>query len=396
MNIFVLNRGSSSIKCNLYTFQTAPRECVPSIWDAHLKWKGIFEEPVLTIKDAQGKEFTKVLVCKTAVEALEYLLTSLPQTIDAIVHRIVHGGDWFTQSVFITKDVKEKIRLLSELAPLHNLPELEGIEVLERRFPDIPQIATFDTAFHYTLPKYARIYPIPHAWSEEGIRRYGFHGMSFQYCSQRAAELLRCNLNALKMVICHLGSGASLCAIKEGKSIDTTMGFTPLDGLMMDTRSGSIDPGIILYLLKKKTPREISDALYNSSGLLGVSEFSSDMHDIIERNEANDDRAKLALEVYLHRLTALIGSMLVALEGMDVLVFTAGIGENAPLIRKRACEAFSFLDIEIDPVLNQLIEKQDRILSKSTSRVQVLLIHTQEAYEMAKECWKIMSRNNFV
>lgn len=376
MNVFVLNCGSSTIKCALY------RDFL--VWDAKISWKGRFEAPLLSIHN--GGRTTEPLKQKTPLDALDYLLSRLdPVSIDAVGHRIVHGGKKFKESVVITPEVKQTIRACAELAPLHNLFELEGIEFMEKRFPNSLQVAVFDTAFHHTLPNAARIYPGPYRWIEEGICRYGFHGISFQYSAKRAAEMVK---KCEKLVICHLGSGASLCAVKGGVSIDTTMGFTPLDGLMMDTRSGSIDPGILLYLLekKKKSPGEISKELYEHSGLLGVSGISDNMRELIEKKE--EPRAALALEIYLHRLTSLVGSMIASLRGVDVLAFTAGIGENAAFIRKKVCEQFSFLGIELDHAQNELCHKNDIDLSAGNSKVKILLIHTQEALEIAQECRK--------
>lgn len=386
MKIFVLNYGSSSIKCFLY-------DALNLLWEAHLEWKNKFDEPSLTIKNSQGTRLSEKIEEMTAKEALKHIMHTLYQgkmavlttlnEIDIIGHRIVHGGKFFSQSVRITPDVKEKIRLLSELAPLHNESELDGIEILEELLENVPQIAVFDTAFHHTMPEAAKIYSGPYKWYEEGIQRYGFHGISFQYCSKRCAEILNA---PLKMVICHLGSGASLCAVEGGKSIDTTMGFTPLEGLMMDTRSGSIDPGIILHLLKKKKLDELTHELYQESGLLGLSGISSDMRDIIEKSLKGNTRAQIALDVYIHRLNALIGSMMASLKGMDALVFTAGIGENAPLIRESVCETFSFLGLKLDKIKNEQVAAEDRVVSTADSKVKVLLIHTQEALEIAREC----------
>lgn len=393
MKIFILNRGSSSIKCDLYDFKAEPHHTVKPVWKALLQWKNNFEKPALTVENERGAKFSEGVQDKTAGQALKHLMNYLFQgkaavlgslaEIDVIGHRIVHGGKYFSESTKITAEVKEKIRLLSELAPLHNLPELEGIEVLQGLMKNTLQVAVFDTAFHHTMPKEAKIYPGPYQWYEEGIQRYGFHGISFQYCLKRSVEMLKSD--RLKTVICHLGSGASLCAIENGKSIDTTMGFTPLDGLMMDTRSGSVDPGIILHLLKKKSLEKISHELYQESGLLGISGISSDMRNIIEHR--SDKRAALALDIYIHRLNALIGSMVAALQGINVLVFTAGIGENAPLLRERVCDAFAFLGMSLDKIKNEQNSSQDRELSSQDSKIKVLLIHTQEAFEMACECW---------
>jgi acetate kinase len=355
MKILVLNRGSSSIKWCLYAFSKFPDR---------------YEEPL----------FEKISE-ESGLENLPSLM--LDHEIDCIGHRIVHGGDKYATSVFIDSDVKGDIRNLADLAPLHNLADLEGIEALEKLFPGKPQIAVFDTAFHHALPEAAKIYPGPYEWVEMGIRRYGFHGTSFQYCTRRAQEML--GQTPHRMVICHLGSGASLCAVKEGKSIDTTMGFTPLEGLMMDTRSGTIDPGILLYLSKHKKVEDLSAELYEKSGLLGLSGISSDMRVILKKVQEGDLRAKMTLDVYVHRLLALIGSMIASLGGIDTLVFTAGIGENTPLIRQRVCDQLSFLGINLTKQGSQ--PREDAILSSASSKVNVLVIHTREAFEIARECW---------
>ncbi|HSW87024.1 MAG TPA: acetate kinase [Rhabdochlamydiaceae bacterium] len=398
MNIFILNRGSSSIKCFLYDLTSIPQQPIRPVWEAHLQWKNSFDQATLKIKNDKGVQHSETIKQRSAKEALSHLLTFLIQgktavltsldEMDVIGHRIVHGGKYFKESVIINSDVKEKIRILSELAPLHNLPELEGIEILEKLFKNKPQIAVFDTAFHHSLPQAAAVYPGPYKWYEEGVQRYGFHGISYQYCSRTGAEMLGKDLESLKMIVCHLGSGASLCAIREGKSIDTTMGFTPLDGLMMDTRPGSIDPGIILHFLKKKNAEEISQELYYESGLLGVSGISSDMRDVMEKSAQGNARALLAFDVYLHRLNSLIGSMIASLQGIDVLIFTAGIGENTPLIREKVCETFSFLGLKLDKKKNIASSSEDREISTADSKIQVLVIHTQEAFEIARECWK--------
>ena len=367
-NILVLNSGSSSIKCCLYDFAHFSGRLIEPVWQAKIEWKNVRENDAASLE----KELRSLLGEKT---------------VDCIGHRIVHGGNKYTKSVKIDADVKKEIRSLSEIAPLHNLAELEAVEVLEKLFPKTPQIAVFDTAFHHTLPPSASIYPGPYEWTQMGIHRFGFHGTSFQYCSKRAAELLEEMPD--KMVVCHLGSGASLCAIQNGKSIDTTMGFTPLDGLMMDTRSGAVDPGILLYLLekRKRSVEELSIELYEKSGLLGLSGISSDMRDILEQASLGNARAQLAIDVYLHRLLSMIGSMVASLGGLDTLIFTAGIGENAPEIREHVCDRLSFLGVELQSQ-NQPNAKKDRILSSAHSKVKVLLIHTQEAYEIARECWE--------
>jgi len=306
------------------------------------------------------------------------------QEIDCIGHRIVHSGKKYEESVPIDANVKKEIRNLADLAPLHNLAALERIEILEKLFSDKPQITVFDTAFHHTLPEAARIYPVPCEWFKMGIQRFGFRRTSFQYCSKRAAELL--GKEPHRMVICHLGSGASLCAAKNGKSVDTTMGLTPLEGLMMDKRSGSIDPGLLLYLLQKKgkTVEELSGELYEKSGLLGLSGISSNMRDVMKKASEGDNRAQLAIDVYVHRLTSMVGSMVASLEGIDVLIFTSGIGENASLISEEVCQCLLFLGIHVSS--HHQSTSVDSAISSPDSKIEVLVIHTQKAFEIAREC----------
>ncbi len=366
MKVLVLNRGSSSVKCCLYDLSGLSCKSVNPIWEDKIEWKNVWD------KGSIQKELKSRLAGKK---------------IDCIGHRIVHGGKKYQTSVLIDGDVKNEIRRLSDLAPLHNLADLEGIEILEQLFPKIPQVAVFDTAFHRTIPLSASVYPGPYEWVEEGIQRYGFHGISFQYCTRRAGSLL--GKIPSKMVICHLGSGASLCAVKDGKSIDTTMGFTPLEGLMMDTRSGTVDPGILLYLLKKKTPEQLSKELYENSGLLGLSGVSSDMRDVLEKAKGGNKQASLAIDVYIHRLVSCIGSMVATLGGIDVLIFTAGIGENSSLIRERVCSNLSFLGVFLSKTPNSTAE--DGELSPADAKVKILLIHTQEGFEIARECLQRMN-----
>lgn len=366
LNILVLNSGSSSLKASFYRCGEKPQ----LLGQVHLEFREIPD-------GAYPKKLSEVIS-----------KLSQNEPIHAIGHRIVHGGAVYRSSVRIDAQVKEKIRSLAELAPLHNLADLQGIEAIEELYPNTPQIAVFDTAFHHTLPQAAYVFPGPYCWLEQKIRRYGFHGISYQYCVRRAKELVPASS---KLVVCHLGSGASLAAIRDGQSIDTTMGFTPLDGLMMDTRSGSVDPGLLLHLLKTQSVESLSNKLYRESGLLGLSGESSDMRDILEKTLEGHPRCKLALETYLHRLNACIGSMIAALQGLDTIVFTGGIGENAPAIRRRVCENFSFLGLALDRDLNEKSLSQDTLLSDPYSTVKILVIHTQETLEIARECVLLLS-----
>ena len=269
--------------------------------------------------------------------------------IDVVGHRVVHGGPDYSQPVPVTDEVRRAIAAFGDLAPAHNPAQLEGIRAIDTMIGDVPQVAVFDTAFHRRMPLAASVYPIPYEWYEKGIRRYGFHGISHGYCSERAAALLGRPLASLRMITCHLGNGCSLAAIKNGVSVDTSMGFTPLEGLMMGSRSGSIDPAIPIYLMRHgQTVQQIDDMLNQGSGLKGVSGLSADMREILEAAAKGHERARLALDLYVHRLRASIGGMVAVLGGLDVLVFTAGVGENAPSVRERACAGFEYLGLSLD------------------------------------------------
>jgi len=278
---------------------------------------------------------------------------------------------------------------VSAFAPLHNRGELEVIDVIDKLLGDIPQVAVFDTGFHRSIPPAAAVYPGPYEWFTEGIRRYGFHGINHQYCAGRAARLLKRDPKTLRLITCHLGNGCSLAAIRGGHSIDTTMGFTPLEGLMMGTRSGSIDPGILSYLLRRGRlqSEEIDDVLNRKSGLLGISGLSSDMRDILAAIKQGHSRARLAFDIYVHRLQAGIGAMAAVLGGIDALVFTAGVGENSPEVREAACKPLSFLGLKLDEAANAQTSP-DADIATAGSQVRVLLIRAQEDWAIARECWE--------
>jgi len=311
--------------------------------------------------------------------------------INAVGHRIVHGGPQYEEPVRITPAVKQGIASVSEFAPLHNRAELGGIEAIDKLLDGVPQVAVFDTGFHRRMPLPAAVYPGPYEWFAKDIRRYGFHGINHQYCAGRAAELLQRDLNALKLVTCHLGNGCSLAAIQDGHSIDTTMGFTPLEGLMMGTRSGSVDPGILTYLLRqgRLQPGEIDDVLNQKSGLLGISGLSEDMREILSSMKQGHSRAKLAFDIYVHRLQAGIGAMIAVLGGVDALVFTAGVGEHSPEVREAACKPFSFLGLELDREANQQ-GSSDGDIAAADSSIRVLMIRAQEEWAIARECWRLV------
>ena len=391
MKILVLNCGSSSIKYQLIEMEQDKPLCrgvVARIGEqASYIQHETRENSIKTIVPVLNhREGLKIIV--------DYLLNEKHgvlkdiSEIFAIGHRVVHGGEIFLDPTLITEDVIKKIRECCSLAPLHNPANLVGIEEAEKLFPNIPHVAVFDTAFHKTIPKKAYMYAIPYEFYEQyGIRKYGFHGTSCRYVSMRASEILRKPLDQLKMIVCHLGNGVTVDAIEWGRSIDTSMGLTPLEGLMMGTRSGDIDPGVIFHLHKKANLNieEIENILNHKSGLLGVSGVSNDMRDIIKRAKEGDERCKLALEMFVYRVKKYIGSYAAVMGGLDVLVFTAGIGENSPIIRSMICENLSFLGIKVNEELNSKTIGFDGIISTPDSKISVLVVVTNEEKMIALE-----------
>jgi acetate kinase len=377
MKILVLNAGSSSLKSSLYDFPGSEHP----IWEGSIDWN--HQPGVAELKIAAKSE---TLAYQDRFTVVGYLLSTLPGEVEAVGHRVVHGGEQYRQSVRITPEVKAAIADLAKFAPVHNPVNLEGIEAIGQVLgSSIPQVAVFDTAFHAHLSPAAFVYPGPYEWLEQGIRRYGFHGISHQYCAARTAQLL--GRTDLKLITCHLGNGCSVSAIHNGLSIDTTMGFTPLEGLMMGSRSGSVDPGILIHLLRQGITVDQLDQLLNkSSGLLGISGISSDIRPILESDQP---RAQLALEIYVHRIRAAIGAMLPSLNGLDSLVFTAGVGENAAMIRAKTCESFEFLGLQLDDAKNQAAPV-DQDISTIDSKVRVFVIHTREEFAIARDCWAVL------
>jgi len=397
----VLNAGSSSQKSCLYDLGEALAEAPPApCWEAHLEWKGAFQNARLKVKSAQGETAQEPLDIGSRSAAIRHMLNTLCQgptrvlkdfsEVDVIGHRVVHGGRQYCESTLVTAEVKQAIGRMAMLAPSHNPANLEGIETAERLFPGRPGVAVFDTAFHSRMPQAAAIYPGPYAWFEQGIRRYGFHGINYQYCSRRAARILCRDLKSLRMVACHLGHGCSLAAIANGRSVDTTMGFTPLEGLMMARRSGSVDPGILIHLLREEgyTAERLDEVLNRESGMLGISGVSDDMREVIAAMDAGNPRARLAFDVYIHILRRHMGAMVASLGGLDALVFTAGIGENSPLVREAACRDFEFLGLRIDPQKNAQ-SPLDQDISTGDSAVRVVVVAAREDWEIARECWRL-------
>jgi acetate kinase len=305
---------------------------------------------------------------------------------DAVGHRIVHGGERFYAAVRIAGDVEPQLRLLTELAPLHQPKSLAALDAVSEVLPDVPAFACFDTAFHATLPPAAAAYALPAEWRERWhLRRYGFHGLSHGWVARQAPELLRRDSAGLRIVSCHLGAGASLCAIQDGASVDTTMGFTPLEGLVMATRSGSVDPGMLLWLLRREeiSPEQMAEALEHQSGLLGLS-GSADMREVIERADGGDERAGLALAVYLRALRGAIAAMAASMGGLDALVFTGGVGERSPAVRALAVDGLGFLGVAIDASLNQSAQG-DIEISAEDGAIATLVIAAREDREIARQ-----------
>jgi acetate kinase len=401
MKILVLNSGSSSQKSCLYDVENALPEQPPvPTWEGKIEWDG--DHADIQVHNAHGAKLADRVNVGSRRHAIEQLLNSLwtgdarvvssPSEIGVVGHRVVHGGQEYERPTVITSEVKAAIERLSVFAPLHNRAELEGIEIIEKQIGAVLQVAVFDTSFHRHLPEAATVYPGPYEWIAQGIRRYGFHGINHQYCAERAAKLLGKDLRSLKLVTCHLGNGCSLAAIRSGRSVDTTMGFTPLEGLMMGTRSGSVDPGILTFLIRQSrfTGQQLDELLNAKSGLLGISGISSDMRQVVAAMKAGHSRAKLAFEIFVHRLQAGIGAMLAVLGGIDALIFTAGIGENSPDVRAAACTNLGYLGLKLDSEKNAQ-SAPDRDVSLPDSAVRVLIVRAEEDWAIAGDCWRLVS-----
>lgn len=390
--VIAINAGSSSLKFQLFEM---PEKRVIT--------KGLVERiglpRALFNITADGHKQKEIMDIPNHAEAVRILLNKLTDMgiiqsldeINGVGHRVVHGGEVFTDSVIITDEVIEKIDQLSDLAPLHNPANVTGIRAFKEVLPDVPAVAVFDTAFHQTMPENSFLYSLPyHYYTDYGIRKYGFHGTSHKYVSQRAAELLERPIEQLRLISCHLGNGASIAAISGGKSIDTSMGFTPLAGVTMGTRSGNIDPALIPFIMEKtgKTADEVLDVLNKESGMLGVSGFSSDLRDIEEEAAKGNERAELALEVFAGRIHKYIGSYAARMSGVDAIIFTAGIGENSPVIRGRVLRGLEFMGVYWDPARNQ-VRGQETFINYPHSPVKVIVIPTDEEVMIAFDTVKL-------
>jgi len=398
MYVLIINAGSSSVKFTLFK-----KSDLKMIADGIVERIGLKGTKIHT-NTAEGKRTSKetqVTDTRQAVGLIADLLTDKTDSdiqagvdIAGIGHRVVHGGEMINSSVVVDGRVKQIVKECFELAPLHNPPNLEGIEACEDIFPGVPQVAVFDTAFHTTLPEYAYLYGLPYAlYKEDKIRRYGFHGTSHQYVSRTAANLLNRPLEELKIISCHLGNGCSITAVDGGRSIDTSMGFTPLEGLMMGTRCGDLDPAIVFYLMEHKQldPRQINDLLNKQSGLLGLAGIgSSDLRDIFEASEGGNRQTDTAVGVFTYRIKKYIGAYAFALGGIDTVVFTAGIGENSPGIREMVCRGLEGLGIVMDTEKNVAGNLAAREIQHNDSRVKILVIPTNEEKEIALQTLELL------
>lgn len=405
MKVLVVNGGSSTFKCWFHEISDGPLpvKAPRPLWEAHVEWDRDAAVARTRVRTAQGASVEFERPAASLVDSLPSAIETLwsggdavirsPREIEVAGHRIVHGGKAYRETVWLNPEVRAAIAQQAEFAPTHNRFELEAIECVDRTLgADVKQAAVFDTAFHATLEPPAYVYPGPLDWLEQGVRRYGFHGISYQYATRRAAQIVGASPESMRLIVCHLGNGASLAAVRGGKSIDTTMGFTPLEGLMMGTRSGSVDPGILIYLLRHRgcEPDRLDRLLNQESGLLGISGRSSDMREILSARADGDPAAQLAFDVYAHRLCREAGGMLAVLGGVDALVFTGGIGENCPPLRERLCRQFAFAGIKLDSDRNTR-SLPDADIAADDSAVRVVVVHAEEEWEIARECHRLAS-----
>lgn len=387
--IMAINAGSSSLKFQLFEM---PEEKVLT--------KGLVERiglpnSIFTIS-VNGEKITQTLDIKNHEQAVDMMLDEMKKhgiiqdinDLDGTGHRVVQGGDIFETSALVTDEVEKQIEELCELAPLHNPANLMGIRAFRKMLPNIPHVAIFDTSFHTTMPEEAFLYSLPYKYYQDyGIRKYGAHGTSHKFVAERAAELLDRPIEQLRIITCHIGNGASIAAVEGGKSVDTSMGFTPLAGVTMGTRSGNLDPAIIPFLMEKtgKTAQEVINVLNKESGLLGISGISSDLRDIEQKAEEGDERAMLALDVFASRIHKYIGSYATRMKGLDAIVFTAGVGENSDVVRARVLEGLEFMGVYWDPKLNAGLRGKEAFINYPHSPVKVMVIPTDEEVMIARD-----------
>ncbi|MDR1022044.1 MAG: acetate kinase [Prevotellaceae bacterium] len=402
MVILVLNCGSSSIK-----YQIMKMENVES---STLLAKGIVErigltEGVITHKPSGRESYSAVqpipdhtvginLILSALVHPEHGVIASLDE-VSAVGHRVVHGGEYFMESALVDNNVKAAIEKCVELAPLHNPANLQGILSMEALLPKAPQVAVFDTSFHQTMPKHVYLYAIPYRYYEKyHIRRYGFHGTSHRYVAQKACKILGLDFGAVNIVTCHLGNGASIASIKQGKSCDTSMGFTPVDGLIMGTRSGAIDPGVLFYIADKEhlNHNDLNDLINKQGGIYGVSGLSSDMRDLEQAARSGNEMAQLAHDMFVYRVRKFIGSHVAAMGKVDLIVFTGGVGENDDLVRTGVCSNLDYLGVEFDCEANKGARGKDVLISKPASKVKIMVATTNEELVIAMDTMNIVGK----
>ncbi len=397
MKILVLNCGSSSIKYKLFEMET--KEVLAQGGIEKIGLTGSFLK--LTLPNGEKKILEKDIpehtvgvefIFQTLTHAEYGALKSLDE-LDAVGHRMVHGGERFSQSVILNKEVLDAFTACNDLAPLHNPANLKGVNAVSALLPNIPQVGVFDTAFHQTMPAHAYMYAVPYELYEKyGVRRYGFHGTSHRYVSQRVCEYLGIPVEGSRIITCHVGNGGSISAVKDGKCIDTTMGLTPLEGLMMGTRSGDIDGGAVTFIMEKEglNATGISNLLNKKSGVLGISGVSSDMREVTAAANEGNTRAQLALDMYFYRIKKYIGAYAAAMGGVDVILFTGGVGENQADCRETACSDLEYMGVKIDHDVNNAIHGEEAVISAADSKVKVVVIPTDEEMMIASDTMALL------
>jgi acetate kinase len=401
MKVLVLNSGSSSIKYQLFDMErkeVLAKGLIDKIGmhDSSLRHRRNDGDEVLLKGDILDHQVGIEYVLGVLISEKHGSLASLGE-IEAVGHRVVHGGESFQASALINEAVVQKIEECADLAPLHNPPNLKGIYAISELLPSTPQVAVFDTAFHQTMPKYAYMYAIPYAlYKKYGLRRYGFHGTSHYYVSRRACDILQVDFHQQKIITCHLGNGASITAISHGRSVDTSMGLTPVEGMIMGTRSGDLDLGVLTYIIDKEelNVREANSLINKFSGILGISGVSSDMREVEKAADEGNNRARLALEMYHYRIVKYIGSYTAAMGGVDSIVFTGGIGENAWRVREAVCSKFGYLGLEFDSEKNKTVKSREAVVSTDDSKVKVLVVPTNEELVIAQETMRVMKNEH--
>lgn len=398
MNILVLNCGSSSVKYKLIDVDSKK-----TLAEGGVEKVGL-PGPFLKFKLPDGEKKTIEMPIPDHKKAINDILNILTDPtygciksfdeINAVGHRVVHGGEKFNKSVKIDDEVIAKIKECYDVAPLHNPANMTGIEAITELMPGVPQVAVFDTAFHQTMPKEAYMYALPYELYEKyAIRRYGFHGTSHRYVSRRACDFLGLPYDKQRVITCHIGNGGSITAVLDGKSVDTSMGLTPVEGLMMGTRVGDVDPGALTFIMDKEhlTTKELSDLINKKSGVAGISGISSDMRDIDAAIEKGDERAKLALDMYIYRIIKYVGAFAAVLNGVDVIVFTGGVGENQQILRKRVCDHLTYMGVKIDDEVNFSSRGEEKLISAPDSAVKVVVIPTDEELMIARDTEAIVN-----